>query len=133
MIISISRNSNIFSRQQADEINKAFDNINKKIENYKTEDLDYKEKIRKITKTSFIAGNVLYIRENFTPDKQYVRFTKIMDLPVSIPYDIWKNIYLADNSSLTIHILGKEVFVFGNATVGKTASICVDAVIPYSL
>lgn len=133
MIISISRNSNIFSRQQADEINKAFDNINKKIENYKTEDLDYKEKIRKITKTSFIAGNVLYIRENFTPDRQYVRFTKIMDLPVSIPYDIWKNIYLADNSSLTIHILGKEVFVFGNATVGKTASICVDAVIPYSL
>lgn len=133
MIITISEKSGLFTKQQTSELNSAFQNINRKIDNYKSEELTYKEPIRKLGSRSFIAGNVLHIRELFEAKQVYNRFVKILELPVSIPYDVWQTVYQSDNIPLTIHILDRNVYVFGNAVVGSIISIVVDVVIPYSV
>lgn len=133
MIITISEKSGLFTKQQTSELNNAFQNINRKIDNYKSEELTYKEPIRKLGSRSFIAGNVLHIRELFEAKQVYNRFVKILELPVSIPYDVWQTVYQSDNIPLTIHILDRNVYVFGNAVVGSIISIVVDVVIPYSV
>lgn len=133
MIITITEKSGLFTKSQTNELNNAFANINKKIQGYKTTELEYKEPIRKLTSTSFIAGQILHIRESFEVKQGYNRFVNIIELPVSIPYDVWLPCWQPDNSCLTIHILGKDVAVFGYSTVGNKANIIADIVIPYSV
>lgn len=133
MIITISEKSGLFSKQQTAELNSAFQNINRRIYDYKSEELAYKEPIRKLGSRSFVAGNVLHLRELFEAKQVYNRFVKILELPVSVPYDYWNTIYQADGLPLTIHILNRDVYVFGNAAVGATVAIVADVVIPYAL
>ena len=133
MIITISEKSGLFTKQQTSELNSAFQNINRKIDNYKSEEKDYKEPIRRLGSRSFVAGNILHIRELFEAKQVYNRFVKVLELPVSIPYDVWKTVYQSDNIPLTIHVLDRNVYVFGNATVGATISIVADIVIPYAM
>ena len=133
MIITISEKSGLFTKQQTSELNSAFQNINRKIDNYKSEEKDYKEPIRRLGSRSFISGNILHIRELFEAKQVYNRFVKVLELPTSVPYDYWQTVYQSDNIPLTIHILGRDVFIFGNATVGATISIVADIVIPYAM
>lgn len=133
MIITISEKSGLFTKQQTSELNSAFQNINRKIDNYKSEEKDYKEPIRRLGSRSFVAGNILHLREIFQATQVYNRFVKILELPVSVPYDVWQTIYQQNGLPLTIHILDRNVYVFGNAAVGATVAIVTDVVIPYAL
>ena len=46
MVISVPRNSGLFTEPVADELNKAFYSINDKIEKYESKDLDFKEDVQ---------------------------------------------------------------------------------------
>lgn len=133
--IAINRNSETFDKLVADELNSAFYKINKKIEEYKSEDLDYKYKVTEIINSnSFITENILYIRESFKiekPEDIFVKFIKIKELPINVPFDVWGTAVSTDSKSvLTYHILGKEIFITGNTFLNQTFCIIENIIIP---
>ena len=134
--IVINRNNRLFDPAVTDELNSAFYKINKKIENYKTEDLDYKEKIQYIKNSnSFITDSVLHIRETFKIDetdlgKIFLGFYKIKELPYNVNFDVWGSAISKDcKSVLTYHIIGKNIFVTGNTFLNQEFVIVEDIII----
>lgn len=133
--IVINRNSGTFDKAVADELNSAFYKINKKIENYKSEELDYKHKVTEISgSNSFITENVLHVRETFKvekPEDVFVKFTKIKELPIEVPFDVWGTAASTDcKSMLTYHIIGKDIYITGNTFLNQTFVIVDDIIIP---
>lgn len=131
MVITISRNSNLFTAAQSDELNKAFYNINQKIQNYKSEPLEYKNKVQYIDNSnSFIIDNMICLRETFTAKGAYNTFTKVMDLPVNIPYDVWGTAVSESNAVIGYHILGRALYVYGNTLPNDIFHIVEDVIVP---
>ena len=79
MVITIKRDSGLFDKSVADELNKGFASINEKVENYQNEDLDYKENIQLLegNGNTFRSGNLLCIRESLTIPKRLEKFTAL--------------------------------------------------------
>jgi len=132
MVVSINRNNNnIFSPQTIDELNNSFFQINNLISEYKPEPLEYKSNIQYINNSnSFIAENILCIRESFISQGVYDRFTKILELPKSVPYDVWCSAISEKSNFLTVHIKNKSVLVYGTSTPNEVFNIVIDIVLP---
>lgn len=132
MVVTLDRNSGLFSKQVSDELNKAFYEVNQNIQNYKTEDLEYPYNVTAISGSNsfLIEEKILCIREKFQSAGYYPSFTKIMELPKAIPYDVWLSATSESSSVLTIHILDKDVYVYGISEVGEVFNIIADIVLP---
>ena len=115
MVVSINRNSKIFDSQVTDELNKAFANINEKIEAYKSEPLEYKEEVHLIPNSnSFRAGNILSIRETINVTRGFSTFETVKKLNVSVPYEVWTNAITDQNESLTVYLYKNELKLYGS-------------------
>lgn len=133
MVISVPRNSGLFTEPVADELNKAFYSINDKIEKYESKDLDFKEDVQYLSpdSNSFKGGNVISFRDGFTIDKAMNRFTKVGNIMITVPYDVWTWATTEYNESMFIHIKGREVFAYGNLSYyPQIAYLCTDIVVP---
>ncbi len=131
MVVSIDRNSGLFSSRTIDELNNSFFQINSMISNYKTEPLEHKSKIQYINNSnSFIAENILCIRESFISQGVYDTFTKIAELPRSVPYDVWGSAISETSDFLTFHIKDKSIYIYGNSTPNERFNIVIDIVLP---
>ena len=127
MIVQINRNSDIFSKQQTDELNKAFSIINDKIEAYEAEPLAYKNEVAVFDNCFILDERILCIRLKF--DFTYNdSFTKVAELPRSIPYDVWTKANNEKNESVFVHVNGKDVFAYGAASEGQYY-LCMDIII----
>jgi len=115
MVITVNRNSGVFDKNVADELNKSFATINKKIDETNWPDLAYKEDVQLLgTDTnSFRSGHLICIREHFTIKKKFDKFTEIGKINVSVPYDVWTVGVTSTNESLFCHITGNKVFAYG--------------------
>ena len=128
MIVHVNRNSGIFSKQQTDELNKAFSIINDKIEAYKAEPLAYKNDVAVFDNCFILDERLLCIRIKF--DFTYNdSFVKVAELPRSIPYNVWTKANNEKNESVFIHIKDKDVFAYGAASEGQYY-LCIDIIIP---
>lgn len=136
--IVINRNSGTFDKQVADELNNAFYKINKRIEEYQSIPLDYKNKVSAFgSSNTFMTDNVLHVRETFNVDTEeklkdvFLGFTKIATLPEEVPFDVWGTSASKDNKTiLTYHIMGKEIFITGNTFLNQSFVIVEDIIIP---
>lgn len=132
--IAINRNSGTFDKAVADELNKAFYSINKKIENYKTEPLEYKERLQYTSSNTFITDNCLHIRETFrieNPGLIFTRFIKMAELPIEVPNNVWLYIMSeSGKSAITVHILNKDISVYGTTFEGEVFDIIADIILP---
>lgn len=132
MVVSINRNSKIFDPQVTDELNKAFANINEKIEAYKSEPLEYKEEVHTFPNSnSFRAGNILSIRETIEITRGFSSFETVKKLNISIPFEVWTNVITDNNESLTAYIYKNELKLYGSLSkYPQRAFIVCDVVIP---
>lgn len=133
MVVAIKRDSGLFPTAVADELNKSFNTINKNIEAYKNEDLEYKEDVQLISNTSntFRAGNVLCIREKLVIDKRMERFTELKNIQVSIPYDIWTYAVSDTQEVILVHIKGNTIYGYGTLShYPQTVNLVIDAILP---
>ena len=128
MVVTINRNSNVFTKQQTDEINKAFSIINDKIESYKSEPLEWKNEVSVFDNSFILDERLLCIRASFefTYDDHFI---KVAELPRSVPYEVWTHANNAQNESVFIHIKGKDVFAYGAASNGQYY-LCLDVILP---
>lgn len=130
-VVVIPRNKEIFDRDTTDELNRSFFSINDNISSYKSVPLEHKSEIRYSNNSNtFLAEKLLCIREFFKSSGVYDRFTKVAELPVSVPYDAWGNAVAENSESLLVHVTGKGVYVYGYSTPNVTFNICMDIVIP---
>ena len=133
MVVTIKRDSGLFDKSVADELNKSFATINEKIENYQNSDLDYKEDIQLIkgNDNSFRSGNLLCIRESFTISKRLEKFTALKSLSVNIPYDVWGWATTEKQEMVYIHILNNTIYGYGTFTqYPQKAYLVLDIVVP---
>lgn len=131
MVVTINRNDKLFSPQIADELNKSFYTINQKIGSYKAEELDYKYNVQFVSNSdSFILDNVFCIREKFVSAGNYETFTKIKDLPRSVPFDVWTQAVSLKGDFLTVHIKDKEIFVYGLSRSDDIFYLYCDVILP---
>ncbi len=131
MVVSINRNSKVFDKNTTDELNSAFYKINQAISNYKSEPLQHKAAIQYIDNSnSFIAENILCIRETFKSIGVYSSFTKILDLPRSVPYDVWTTAVSEGGNIMMVHIKEKSLSVYGTSLEGEIFHIILDVVLP---
>lgn len=131
MVVSINRNDNIFDPQVTDELNSAFFQINNMISNYKSEPLEHKYTLQYVNNSnSFIAENLLCVRESFISRGVYGAFTEIDQLPRSVPYDVWGNAVSESSNTLTFHIKDKSIYIFGNSEPNEKFNIVIDIVLP---
>lgn len=132
MYLNINRNIGIFSPTQSDEINAAFQSIDKAIDDYKAEPLEYKESVQMLTNRTFKAGNVLYLREEYEIKNDLDEFTKIAELPnISIPFDVWVKANTKENEQVLLHILEKNVYAYGHlSSYPKTVYCNIDITLP---
>lgn len=131
MIITINRNADIFDRAVADELNASFAAINKKIENYKTEPLEYKEEIRYLGGNSFTVGKIACIRESFQIKSRLVNFTEVAKINANIPYNVWTMAITEDGESLICYINGSSIYLQGTlASYPKNVYVVEDVVLP---
>lgn len=128
MVITVNRDSGVFSKQQTDEINKAFSIINQKIENYKSEPLEYRNNVSTHPNAFILDDRLMCIRAVFDYEPRGT-FQKVLEVPRSVPYEIWGHANNESNESLIIHIKGNTVFAYGSASPGKFY-LCVDVVLP---
>ena len=113
MFISINRNADIFDKQVADELNISFAAISKKIEDYKTEDLEHKENLRYLGGNSFVAGKIVCIRETVRINGRAKNFTEVGRLNVTIPYNVWTTAVTENGESLICYIRDSSIYVQG--------------------
>lgn len=133
MVISINRNSGIFDKNVADELNKSFNAINQKIADYKAEDLEYKEDTQLLgTNTnSFRSGHLICIRDKFEITEPYNEFTKVGKILASVPYDVWCTGVTPNNEAVFVHITGQSVYIYGTVSYyPQYVYISQDIVIP---
>lgn len=133
MVISVNRNSGIFDKKVADELNKSFNAINQKIADYKAEDLEYKEDTQLLgTNTnSFRSGHLICIRDKFEITEPYTEFTKVGKILVSVPYDVWTTGVTPNNEAVFVHIKGQDVYIYGTVSYyPQYAYVSQDIVVP---
>lgn len=132
MVVTIDRNSGLFSKQVSDELNKAFYEVNQNIQNYKAEELEYPYNVTAISGSNsfMIEEKILCIREKFVSAGYYPTFTKIMELPKAVPYDVWLSATSESSAVMTIHISNKDVYVYGISAANEVFNIIADIVIP---
>jgi len=133
MIVTIKRDSGLFTKKVSDELNKSFATINEKIENYKNTDLEYKEELQLLegSAQSFRSGNLLCIRENFTVTERLESFTILKTLPVSVPYDVWGWATTEKQEMIYIHIINNAIYGFGTLTqYPQKAYLVLDIILP---
>lgn len=128
MVITVNRDSGVFSKQQTDEINKAFSIINQKIENYKSEPLDYKSQVSTHSNAFILDDRLMCIRAVFDYEPRGT-FQKVLELPRSVPYNVWGHANNELNESVVVHIIGNNVYAYGSASSGKFY-LCLDVVLP---
>lgn len=130
--VAINRNNGVFDEKVADELNKSFYSLNKKIEAYKPEPLEYKDTISYISNSdSFYTENMLHIRERFITENTYPVFTKVLDLSYDVPLDVWINLQDKESTcTLMCHILNRGIAVYGDCDPGKEFYIVADIIIP---
>lgn len=133
MVISVPRNSGLFTEAVSDELNKAFYTINNKIEKYENKDLDYKEDVQYLgpNSNSFKSGNVICFRDGFEIKGQLEKFTKVGSVLATVPYDVWTWAITPYNEAMFIHIKGRDVFAQGTLSYyPQIAYLCTDVVVP---
>jgi len=133
MVITINRNSDIFDKNVADELNKSFATINKKIDATDWPDLEYKEDVQLLgTNTnSFRSGHLICIRDHFTISTSFEQFTEIGTINVSVPYDVWTVGVTDNNESCFIHIKGNKVYAYGTVSYyPQNLYVSTDIVLP---
>lgn len=115
MVITVNRNSGVFEKNVADELNKSFATINKKIDETSWPDLAYKEDVQLLgTNTnSFRSGHLICIRDHFTIKKKFDKFTEVGTINVSVPYDVWCTGVTDNNEPLLCHITSNKVYAYG--------------------
>lgn len=104
MQVVVDRNSGVFDKNTADQLNISFSGINKKIENYKTLPLDYKEDLQLLNGNSFRAGNFVCIRDSFVVNNKLETFTKVGNVSIKMPYEVWTSAVSENNDILTVRI-----------------------------
>ena len=131
MVISINRNDNIFDKQVADELNISFAAINKKIENYKAEDLEHKEDLRYLGGNSFVAGKIVCLRESVWIRERAKNFTEIGKLNITIPYNVWTTAVTENGDSMICYIKNSSIYVQGTLSkYPQSVYIVEDIVLP---
>lgn len=132
MVVTFDRNSGTFSKEVTDELNKAFATINEKIQNYSADDLAYKETVSAIDNSgSFRVGNLLCIRTSATVSSRLDTFTKIGEINVNIPFDVWHLATTSNSEAILIHIKNHTIYATGKLTsYPQTVYINADVVIP---
>lgn len=133
MVITINRNDGIFEPSVADELNKAFSEINKNILNYKTEPLEYKEEVQLLggNSNSFRCGRMICLRDTFKIEHKLEEFEQIGKILYPIPYDIWCSGTTDNNENLLFHIKEDKVYAYGLLTFyPQDIHLCVDVIIP---
>lgn len=134
MVITVNRNSDVFDKNVADELNKSFATINKKIDETDWPDLDYKEDVQLLgTNTnSFRSGHLICIREHFTIKEAFETFTEVGRINVSVPYDVWTVGVTDNNESLFCHVIGNNVFCYGFLSrYPQELYVSTDVVVPH--
>ncbi len=133
MVISVPRNSGLFTEQVSDELNKSFYSINNKIENYENKDLEYKEDVQYLgaNSNSFKSGNLICFRDGFEIKHGMDKYTKVGSILATVPFDVWGQAITSNNESVFIHIKGRDVFAQGELTFyPQIAYLCMDIVVP---
>ena len=135
MVLTVKRDSNLFTPEQADELNKSFYKINQDIENYNAPDIAYTEKVKLINSSgfSFTSGNLVCLREKLNIKEAYSQFTKIGSLEINIPYDYWCTAPTSEKETLMFHLTGSDIYCYGTlASYPQTAYLVEDFVLPQS-
>lgn len=135
MVLTVKRNSGLFSPEQSDELNKSFYKINQDIENYKAPPIAYTEEVRLINPSgfSFISGNLVCLREKILIKEAYTQFTKVGSLEINIPYDYWCTAPTSGKETLMFHLKGSDIYCWGRlSSYPQTAYLTEDFVLPQS-
>ena len=133
MVIAINRNEGVFEPALADELNKAFSEINKNILNYKTEPLEYKEEVQLLgsNTNSFRCGRMICLRDTFKIEHRMQQFEEVGKILYPIPYDVWCTAVTDNNEGLLFHIKDEKVYAYGLLTkYPQNAHLCLDVIIP---
>lgn len=134
MVITVNRNSDIFEKKIADELNKSFATINKKIDETDWPDLEYKEDVQLLgTNTnSFRSGHLVCIRDHFAISTSFDKFTEIGTINANVPYDCWSVGVTSNNESLFVHIKGNKVYAYGTVSYyPQDLYVSTDIVLPH--
>lgn len=135
-IVVINRNSGIFDKATSDQLNSVFNAINKKIDSYKSVPLAYKEDVQLLNPNgnSFRCGQLVCIREGYKITQRLDNLTKVGELLISVPYELWTSATTAKNDQAICRIYGNEVFMQASfSEYPQTAYISFDFVIPQTI
>jgi hypothetical protein len=113
MRVFINRKNSSFNDKFIDEINKAFSSLYDKIDNYVTEDLDYKDEVQLYNGQSFRVGNLICIRDEVIVKENLDHFTAFSSIAKNIPFEVWCTAISEKSENLRCLIKNGIIYLYG--------------------